>query len=126
MKKIIIAIVALIIVVSSSLYVEKRLIEQSSNLLDEVKDITKGIESEEWENVDTKLNDLETRWEKISDKLGVIIDHSLLEKATVSLKKSHVYCTFREKQEALAEMKEFEFCVDHLPKGQTIESKNIL
>lgn len=126
MKKIIIAVIALVVVVSASIYVEGKLNDQAGTLLEEIKDITKSIEGEDWNNVDTKLNDMELKWEEISDKLGIIIEHSLLEKATISLKKSHVYCTFREKQEALAEMKEFEFLVDHLPRGQTIQAKNIL
>lgn len=125
MKKIIIALVALVAVVISSLYVEKRLVEQSGDFLVEIEEITKSIEEEEWTDVDSKLNELDERWEEASDKLGIIVEHSLLEKATIALKKSRVYCTFREKQEALAEMKEFEFLVDHLPKGQTIQSKNI-
>lgn len=125
MRKIIIALVALVIVITSSLYVEKRLVEQSGDFLVEIEVITKSIEDEDWNEVDGKLNDLDERWEEASDKLGIIVEHSLLEKATVALKKSRVYCTFREKQEALAEMKEFEFLVDHLPKGQTIQSKNI-
>lgn len=126
MKKIIIVIIALSVTVASSLYVENMLTKKSSNLIEDIKIITQLIEKEEWESVDPKFLDLENKWEEVSDGLGIIVEHSLLEKATISLKKSHVYCTFREKQEALAEMKEFEYLVDHIPRGQTIQSKNIL
>ena len=125
MKKLIIAGVAFVIVIVSSIYVEKMLSSLSSDMLVSIKNITKDIETENWDNVDTSLESLEKQWEEIADMLGIIVDHSLIEKATISLKKARVYCTFREKEEALAEFKEFEFSIDHLPMGQYLQMKNI-
>ena len=125
MKKLIIAGVAFVIVIASSIYIEKMLTSLSGDMLISIHNITKDIETENWDNVDVSLDGLEKQWEEISDMSGIIIDHSLLEKATISLKKARVYCTFREKEEALAEFKEFEFTIDHLPKGQYLQMKNI-
>ena len=125
MKKLIIAGVAFVIVIASSIYIEKMLTSLSGDMLISIHNITKDIETENWDNVDVSLDGLEKQWEEISDMSGIIIDHSLLEKATISLKKARVYCTFREKEEALAEFKEFEFSIDHLPMGQYLQMKNI-
>ena len=125
MKKLIIAGIALAVVIASSIYIEKMLTSLSGDMLISIHNITKDIETENWDNVDVSLDGLEKQWEEISDMSGIIIDHSLLEKATISLKKARVYCTFREKEEALAEFKEFEFTIDHLPKGQYLQMKNI-
>lgn len=125
MKKLIIAGVAFAVVIASSIYIEKMLTSLSGDMLISIHNITKDIEIENWDNVDTSLESLEKQWEEIADMSGIIIDHSLLEKATISLKKARVYCTFREKEEALAEFKEFEFTIDHLPKGQYLQMKNI-
>ena len=125
MKKLIVAGIALAVVIASSIYIEKMLTSLSGDMLISIHNITKDIETENWDNVDVSLDGLEKQWEEISDMSGIIIDHSLLEKATISLKKARVYCTFREKEEALAEFKEFEFTIDHLPKGQYLQMKNI-
>ena len=125
MKKLIVAGIALAVVIASSIYIEKMLTSLSGDMLISIHNITKDIETENWDNVDVSLESLEKQWEEISDMSGIIIDHSLLEKATISLKKARVYCTFREKEEALAEFKEFEFTIDHLPKGQYLQMKNI-
>lgn len=125
MKKLIVAGIALAVVIASSIYIEKMLTSLSGDMLISIHNITKDIETENWDNVDVNLDGLEKQWEEISDMSGIIIDHSLLEKATISLKKARVYCTFREKEEALAEFKEFEFTIDHLPKGQYLQMKNI-
>ena len=125
MKKLIVAGIALAVVIASSIYIEKMLTSLSGDMLISIHNITKDIETENWDNVDVSLDSLENQWEEISDMSGIIIDHSLLEKATISLKKARVYRTFREKEEALAEFKEFEFTIDHLPKGQYLQMKNI-
>ncbi len=126
MKKIIYVTITIIIFVCISMFVQYKLQNSANNILNDITEVTKNMEDENWDVADKQLEDLVNKWEEVGEKWSVLVEHDEIDNITVSLFKSKAYANFREKEEALAEMREFEFMIDHIPKIQKIQLKNIL
>ena len=126
MKKLIWAIIVLLLFVAGSFGVEYKLKQSVDNILLDIQDLTESLKNEKWDNVDTSFENMVNKWEEKSKGWSVIVDHSEIDELTIALYKSKTYANYREKEEALAELKQFEFMIDHIPKIQKIELRNIL
>lgn len=126
MKKLVWAIIVLILFIAGSFGIEFKLKQSVDNMLLDIKVLTESLKNEDWNNVDKSFENMLNTWEEKSKAWSVIVDHSEIDELTIALYKSKTYANFREKEEALAELKQFEFMVDHIPKIHKIELRNIL
>ena len=126
MKKLVWAIIVLILFIAGSFGVEIKLKQSVDKMLIEVQSLTENLKDEQWDIVDTGFEDMVIKWEEKSRTWSVIVDHSEIDELTIALYKSKTYANYREKEEALAELKQFEFIVDHIPKIHKLELRNIL
>ncbi len=125
MKKLIISIVVLIVFIILSIFVQNKIQQTANDIVSDIKELYKNIENENWEVSDLQLKELEQKWEELGDKWGVIVEHEEIDNITVALLKSKTFSLNREKEEALAELREFEFMIDHIPKINKLELKNV-
>lgn len=126
MKKLVWAVIVLILFVAGSFAVEFKLKQSVDSMLLDIQTLTENLKNEQWDNVDTGFEDMVNTWEEKGKAWSVIVDHSEIDELTIALYKSKTYANYREKEEALAELKQFEFMVDHVPKIHKIELRNIL
>lgn len=126
MKKLIVSIIVLITFITLSIYIQNKIQQSANDIVSDIKELYKNIKSETWEISDQQLKELEYKWEELSDKWALIIEHEEIDNITVALLKSKTFSINREKEEALAELREFEFMIDHIPKINRLELKNIL
>lgn len=126
MKKLIICIIVLIAFISISIFVETKLQESANEILKDIDLLYNQISDENWDKVDKDLKKLENKWEDTSDKWALLVEHEEIDQITVSFLKSKTFTVNREKEEALAELREFKFMIDHIPKITKLELKNIL
>lgn len=126
MKKLIICIIVLIAFISISIFVESKLQQSANEILKDIDLLYNEISDENWDKVDNDLKKLENKWENTSDKWALLVEHEEIDQITVSFLKSKTFTINREKEEALAELREFKFMIDHIPKITKLELKNIL
>lgn len=126
MKKLVWAVVVLVLFIAGSFFVEFKLKQSVDNMLLDIQTLTENLKNEQWDSVDTGFEDMVNNWEEKGKAWSVIVDHSEIDELTIALYKSKTYANYREKEEALAELKQFEFMVDHVPKIHKIELRNIL
>lgn len=126
MKKLIICIIVLIAFISISILVESKLQQSANEILKDIDLLYNEISDENWDKVDKDLKKLENKWENTSDKWALLVEHEEIDQITVSFLKSKTFTINREKEEALAELREFKFMIDHIPKITKLELKNIL
>lgn len=125
MKKLIYAVVVLIIFFSISFWTECKIKESVDDMLLDVMALTEMVKNEEWESVDISFENIVNKWEDKGKGWSIIVDHNEIDSLTIALYKSKTYANYREKEEALAELKQFEFMVDHIPKIHKVELRNI-
>ena len=125
MKKMIIAIAVLILFIITSIIVENKLEKSSNNILNEVKKLNNYVEKENWNEVDKQVLYIDKKWEDLIDKWELIVEHDEIDTITIAFLKAKKYVANREKEEGLAELKEFEYLIDHIPKMNKLELKNI-
>ncbi|MBE5821530.1 MAG: DUF4363 family protein [Clostridiales bacterium] len=126
MKKLVWAVIVLIIFVASSFAIEAKLKQSVDSMLLKIQELTNNLKNENWNYVDTSFEEMVNIWEEKGKVWSVIIDHNEIDQLTIALYKSKTFANYREKEEALAELKQFEFMVDHIPKIHKLELKNIL
>lgn len=125
MKKLIASIIILLIFISISICVQKKIQESAYDIVNDINLLYEKINNEQWKQADKDLIQLENKWEGVSEKWAVLVEHEEIDQITVSFLKSKIFTLNREKEEALAELREFEFMIDHIPKINKVELKNI-
>lgn len=125
MKKLIASIIVLLIFISISICVQKKIQESAYDIVNDINLLYEKINNEQWKQADKDLIQLENKWEGVSEKWAVLVEHEEIDQITVSFLKSKIFTLNREKEEALAELREFEFMIDHIPKINKVELKNI-
>lgn len=125
LKELIICIVLVVSIVSLDIYTQNFTEKTVSEITADYNSLKQTILSEDKEQMQNKAENIDKNWEEKNEKLAYFIEHDELEKVSNSIveMKSHIETeTFTD---AIAELEEGIFVLQHIQERNAFNLKNI-
>ena len=139
-KEIIIVIVIVIIIISADVLTQKytaNSFTDINNQLDEISIIGKELEEiEKLENnslesqekkkeLEEKIDNMQDDWRKINKRTAFYIEHDELEKVNASMTKFRSYFELEEYTEAIPELEDCKYILNHIKEKESMQFINL-
>ena len=139
-KEIIIVIIIAIIIISADILTQKytkNSFENINNQLDEIKIIGKELEKvkesqnailesqEKKKRLEEKIENMQNDWEKINKTTALYIEHDELEKVNASMIKFKSYFELEEYSEAIPELEDCKYILNHIKEKEAMQFINL-
>ena len=139
-KEIIIVIVIVIIIISADVLTQKytaNSFTDINNQLDEIRIIGKELEEiEKLENnslesqdknkeLEEKIDNMQDDWRKINKRTAFYIEHDELEKVNASMTKFRSYFELEEYTEAIPELEDCKYILNHIKEKESMQFINL-
>lgn len=139
-KEIIIVIVIVIIIISADVLTQKytaNSFTDINNQLDEIRRIGKELEEiEKLENnslesqekkkvLEEKIDNMQDDWRKINKRTAFYIEHDELEKVNASMTKFRSYFELEEYTEAIPELEDCKYILNHIKEKESMQFINL-
>lgn len=127
MKEMIIIISILIIIFTCSIVTQRYLNRTSDLLVDDLKEIKKNIENNDFNEKELakKTEEMYEKWEKTNAKWSIIILHDEIDLIETSLIKMKAFIKTGEIEECMAELDTSIFLLNHIKEKEKTSLKNI-
>lgn len=126
MKTFIIAIVVLLIIVTGGTcykwYLNK-VEEELSSMLDEISDM---FQSEDWDKISNKTEEVSEKWEKNEAYLSMFNDHEDVDDIRLSISNLKESIRYQDKEHSQKAVEETKILLNRLRKNETLSLENIL
>ena len=139
-KEIIIVIIIAIIIISADILTQKytkNSFENINNQLDEIKIIGKELEKvkesqnailesqEKKKRLEEKIENMQNDWKKINKTTAFYIEHDELEKVNASMIKFKSYFELEEYSEAIPELEDCKYILNHIKEKEAMQFINL-
>ncbi|MGN1271243.1 MAG: DUF4363 family protein [Clostridia bacterium] len=127
MKEVVIVISILIIIFTGSIVTQRYLNKTSDLLVDELEEIKKNIENNDFNEKELakKTEEMYEKWEKTNAKWSIIILHDEIDLIETSLIKMKAFIKTGEIEECMAELDTSIFLLNHIKEKEKTSLKNI-
>lgn len=130
-KEIFIVIIIVIAIVATDIFTNnytKKSFEMINEKLEKIKEIGEKLANEEEiskEELNSKLDELKEEWETINKNTAFFLEHDELEKINSSMVKFKSYFELGEYTEAIPELDNCKFILEHLQDKESIKLINL-
>lgn len=139
-KEIIIVIIIVIAIISADILTQrytKNGFENINNQLDEIKIIGKELEKlkesqndilksqEKKKQLEEKIEEMQNDWKKINKTTAFYIEHDELEKVNASMTKFKSYFELEEYTEAIPELEDCKYILNHIKEKESMQFINL-
>lgn len=139
-KEIIIVIIIVIAIISADILTQrytKNGFENINNQLDEIKIIGKELEKlkesqndilksqEKKKQLEEKIEEMQNDWKKINKTTAFYIEHDELEKVNASMTKFKSYFELEEYTEAIPELEDCKYILNHIKEKEAMQFINL-
>lgn len=134
-KEVIIVVIILTLIIITDIFTQKYTKNSFENIklkLDEIRDIGKTLEEDgnkdiekERKKLKEKMEIINKEWRKINKKVAIYIEHNELEKVNVSMVKFKNYFELGEYGEAIPELENCKYILEHIVEKQQIKLVNL-
>ena len=126
MRKEIIIVFIIIIIIFATDILTQNFTKKSISLINEKLDnIKTTIINNETNDLNSEIKNLDENWTDINNKMSFYIEHDELEKVNTSLVKIKSYIEFEEYSEAVPELEECKYILDHIKEKQRLKIINL-
>lgn len=125
MKSLILAFLFLAAIITGSLASTYFITNQADLLSNDLIELERHVDSENWEKVTTLYKDLKRNWSKVDHKWSMLIDHYEIDYINMDLGELEAYIKVKDKTNALAKLSSLQRLVDHIPEKEYPSLKNI-
>lgn len=126
MRKEIIIVLIIIIIIFATDILTQNFTKKSISLINEKLDnIKTTIINNETNDLNSEIKNLDENWTDINNKMSFYIEHDELEKVNTSLVKIKSYIEFEEYSEAVPELGECKYILDHIKEKQRLKIINL-
>ena len=126
MRKEIIIVFIIIIMIFATDILTQNFTKKSISLINEKLDnIKTTIINNETNDLKSEIKNLDENWTDINNKMSFYIEHDELEKVNTSLVKIKSYIEFEEYSEAVPELEECKYILDHIKEKQRLKIINL-
>lgn len=99
--------------------------ESIKSIEDNLNIIKESINNNESQNLNNQIKELEDKWAQIDNKMSFYIEHNELEKVNSSLVKFKSYIELEDYQEAITELEECKYILEHIKDKQRMQIINL-
>lgn len=125
--KIISVIIALtVVIVGTSLIMQRVLAKTSTDLVESISGIEAGTSASNWKTAEKNLELVQKKWSRVSSTWSMLIDHQEIDNIEVTLSRMEKYIAAKDKPSALAEASALKNYINHIPTKETLNFKNVL
>lgn len=126
MRKEIIIVLLIIVIIFATDILTQNFTKKSISLINEKLDnIKTTIINNETNDLNSEIKNLDENWTDINNKMSFYIEHDELEKVNTSLVKIKSYIEFEEYSEAVPELEECKYILDHIKEKQRLKIINL-
>ena len=126
MRKEIIIVFIIIIMIFATDILTQNFTKKSISLINEKLDnIKTTIINNETNDLKSEIKNLDENWTDINNKMSFYIEHDELEKVNTSIVKIKSYIEFEEYSEAVPELEECKYILDHIKEKQRLKIINL-
>lgn len=126
MRKEIIIVFIIIIMIFATDILTQNFTKKSISLINEKLDnIKTTIINNETNDLNSEIKNLDENWTDINNKMSFYIEHDELEKVNTSIVKIKSYIEFEEYSEAVPELEECKYILDHIKEKQRLKIINL-
>jgi len=125
-KEIITIIILIVLIVGSSIFAEKYLLNTSNEIIKDLEELENKLELSE--NIDEIFEDIEKiqeKWNKIENKWAIIVEHGEIDKIELSILQLEGFMKHQQKGDVLANINQAKFLLKHIVEMQKIKMKNV-
>ncbi len=130
-KEIIIVVVIIILIITTHVLTQnytKKSIEEMYEKLDEIESISKRIErsgEEDASELHKKIEEMQSTWGEINEKMAFYIEHNELEKVNTSLTLMKCHIEMEDYSEGLPELHNTKYILYHIQDKQSLKIINL-
>lgn len=118
---------ALLLVISVGIVFFTGFLERETDrLLSLVDTLSRTVEAENWDEAGKAMEKVKQEWEKLSPRLALFTDHSLLDEIMSTSASAGGYVRYREAPETMAEIEVLRSLIRHIPIREKLSLYNIL
>ena len=99
--------------------------ESIKSIEDNLNIIKESINNNESQNLNNQIKELEDKWAQIDNKMSFYIEHNELEKVNSSLVRFKSYIELEDYQEAITELEECKYILEHIKDKQRMQIINL-
>lgn len=125
MKKVILAIIVIILITASGTLTSRMYYRSSTNLTKMLRNVSEHINSNNWEDAEKEIEEIEKLWGKIEKSWTVLIDHFEIDNIEMSLKKAKKYIEAKNVPLSLGELEGLNFMLEHIATKEKFSLENI-
>ena len=124
-KEIIIVFIIIIIILATDILTQNFTKNSISLINEKLDNIKTTIINNETNDLNSEIKNLDENWTDINNKMSFYIEHDELEKVNTSLVKIKSYIEFEEYSEAVPELEECKYILDHIKEKQRLKIINL-
>ena len=126
MRKEIIIVLLIIVIIFATDIITQNFTKNSISVMNEKLDNIKTyVINNDINNLNLEIKDLNEKWTDINNKMSFYIEHDELEKVNSSLVKFKSYIELEEYSEAVPEIDECKYILDHIKEKQSLKIINL-
>ena len=124
-KEIIIVFIIIIIILATDILTQNFTKNSISLINEKLDNIKTSVINNETNDLNSEIKNLDENWTDINNKMSFYIEHDELEKVNTSLVKIKSYIEFEEYSEAVPELEECKYILDHIKEKQRLKIINL-
>ena len=126
MRGVIISSVLFAALIIGMIFAQMALEKTGEKMTKPLDELTKAVETEDWETADSICKDLSEKWEDNEKWLAMLIDHGETDLIITTMSEISQYEKFRDKPELMAKVETLRELAEHIPKKERVTLENIL
>lgn len=124
-KKLLFAVIVVLIVILSGFMIKAYLENSTVKLLNQITDLEKSINMNEWERANDIVAELNDDWDKNENIWTIFINHHEIDSISITLENAIEYIKLKDKPDSLASIASLRHYISHIPEMERIVIKNI-
>ena len=125
LKELIICIVIIVSIISLDIYTQNLTENTVNEITESFKSIKESIMSNDKEQMNEKAENINNNWEEKNEKLAYFIEHDELEKVSNAIVEMKSHIETETYTDAIAELEEGIFVLQHIQERNSFDLKNI-
>jgi len=124
--KIIISITTIGAFIFVSSFFTNRLLQNDAHILEEkINSVKISTKNKNWETAETEIDSVLKKWPTVESKWALLLDHAEIDNIEEALTKVSEYIEAKNTPLALAELASLKNYINHIPKKESFNLKNI-
>ncbi len=124
-KKLLFAVLVLLLVIFSGFMIKKYLDKSTSKLLDQITYIEESVNNSEWQKANDAVLKLNANWEKTENIWTIFTNHHEIDNISITLKNTVEYIKLKDTTDSIAYLSSLKHYISHIPEMERVAIKNI-